>query len=85
MWIFRGHTKFSGSLMFDVLDVDFQRAQSVFWFPHVGCVRCGFSEDTVHFLVPSCWMCQMWVFRGHNKFSCSLRLDVLDVGFQGAK
>ena len=52
MWVFRGLSKFSGSLMLDVLDVGFQRAQSVFLFPDVGCVRCGFSEGTVSFMAP---------------------------------
>ena len=50
--VFRGHNQFSGSLMLDVLDVGFRRAHSVFWFPDVGCVRCGFSEGTVSFMAP---------------------------------
>ena len=52
MWVFRGHKESSGSLKFDVLDVGFQRPHKVFWFPDVGCVRCGFSESTVRFLAP---------------------------------
>ena len=67
--------------MLDVLDVGFQRAHQVSWFPEVGCVRCGFSEATQSFSVPLGWMCYMWVCRGQSKFSGSLRLDVLDVEF----
>ena len=52
MWVSGGHNKFPGSLKLDVLDVGFQRAQSVFWFPDVVCVRCGFSEGTVSFMAP---------------------------------
>ena len=49
MWVFRGHSKFRGPLMLYVLDVGFQRSQSVFLFSDVGCVRCGFSEGTSKF------------------------------------
>ena len=52
MWVFRGHNQFSGSLKFYVLDVGFLRAQSVFLFPDVGCVRCRFSEGKVSFMAP---------------------------------
>ena len=66
-----------------MLDVGFQRVQSVrSWLPEVECVICEISDCTISFLVPRCWMCQMWVFRGYRKFHGSLMLDVLDVGFQ---
>ena len=52
MWVFRGYSKFHGSLRLYVLDVGFLRAQSVFLFPDVGCVRCRFSEGTVNFMAP---------------------------------
>ena len=52
MLVFREHNKISGSVRLDVLDVGFQRAQQVFWFPEVGCVRCGFSESTIRFQFP---------------------------------
>ena len=44
MWVFKVNSRFPGSLMLDVLDAGSQRAQQVFWFPEVECVRCRFQR-----------------------------------------
>ena len=61
MWVFRGHSKFLGSLRLYVLDVGFQRVQSIFLFLDVGCVRCGFSEGTERSRLPEveCVICEI--------------------------
>ena len=32
--------------MLNVLDVGFKSSNNIFWFPDVGCVRCGFQENS---------------------------------------